>query len=86
MGKRKNYRLPQGINGVDRFYFPHRHATQGIFPNITFNGDVNGTRYFDISEGFELGSEMYSPTDPFGSYTGVPMDETDRPIQDADDL
>ena len=25
-------------------------------------------------------------TDPFGSYTGRPMDPDDRPIQDADDL
>ncbi len=25
-------------------------------------------------------------TDPFGSYTGVPIDTCERPIQDADDL
>ena len=25
-------------------------------------------------------------TDPFGSYTGRPIDLNDRPIQDADDL
>ena len=25
-------------------------------------------------------------TDPLGMYTGVPMDEYDEPIQDADDL
>ena len=25
-------------------------------------------------------------TDPNGSYTGVPMDPEERPIQDADDL
>jgi hypothetical protein len=25
-------------------------------------------------------------TDPFGSYTGVPTDEDNRPVQDADDL
>ena len=25
-------------------------------------------------------------TDPMGSYTGVPMDSDDRPVQDADDL
>lgn len=25
-------------------------------------------------------------TDPFGSYTGQPMDTEERPIQDADDL
>lgn len=27
-----------------------------------------------------------SPTDPQGSYTGRPMDPTDLPVQDADDL
>ena len=25
-------------------------------------------------------------TDPLGSYTGVPWDEWDEPVQDADDL
>lgn len=25
-------------------------------------------------------------TDPFGSYTGIPLDPQDKPIQDADDL
>ncbi len=87
MGKQRNYRFPQGINGTDRFYYPHRHANQGNFPNIIFNGNTaNGSRYFDISEGFEYGSDMFSNTDVWGSYTGIPTDETDRPIQDADDL
>ena len=27
-----------------------------------------------------------SGTDPSGSYTGKPLDETERPVQDADDL
>lgn len=27
-----------------------------------------------------------SPTDPLGSYTGVPSDPSDQPVQDADDL
>ena len=25
-------------------------------------------------------------TDPFGSYTGIPIDQQERPVQDADDL
>ena len=25
-------------------------------------------------------------TDPFGSYTGISMDQTEKPVQDADDL
>ena len=27
-----------------------------------------------------------SPTDPLGSYTGVPEDPYEKPVQDADDL
>lgn len=30
--------------------------------------------------------KMYSATDPGGSYTGVPTDRSERPVQDADDL
>lgn len=29
---------------------------------------------------------MKSKTDPSGSYTGVPYDSKERPVQDADDL
>lgn len=25
-------------------------------------------------------------TDPFGSYTGIPADKDEKPVQDADDL
>lgn len=25
-------------------------------------------------------------TDPFGSYTGIPINQQERPVQDADDL
>ncbi len=28
----------------------------------------------------------HAETDPFGSYTGVPMDIDEVPVQDADDL
>lgn len=31
-------------------------------------------------------SENRIDTDPFGSYTGVPDDPYDKPVQDADDL
>ena len=33
--------------------------------------------------------EMKNPpskNDPFGSYTGVPLDRQEKPVQDADDL
>lgn len=31
-------------------------------------------------------NEPPSDTDPFGSYTGKPMDPNETPVQDADDL
>ncbi len=34
----------------------------------------------DVKEG------QYSPTDPFGSYTGRPRDSREVPVQDADDI
>ena len=42
-------------------------------PNIPLTRDK-----FDI-----LGMAL---TDPLGSYTGIPADPTEKPIQDADDL
>ena len=30
--------------------------------------------------------QMRIDTDPYGSYTGVPNDPYDEPVQDADDL
>ena len=34
----------------------------------------------------EIAQTPPSPTDPNGSYTGKPMDEEEKPVQDADDL
>ena len=34
----------------------------------------------------QKGAEMFSPSDPNGSYTGKPQNKFDRPTQDADDL
>ncbi len=73
MGKRKKYRFPQGINEIDRYYFPHRNPNPQLFPTNYVN-DLFGSR------------EMLSESDVLGSYTGVPTDGYDRPIQDADDL
>lgn len=30
--------------------------------------------------------EVFDPTDPQGSYTGVPTERGEKPVQDADDL
>ena len=32
------------------------------------------------------GVDMFSKTDPSGSYTGTPKNKEERPVQDADDL
>lgn len=36
--------------------------------------------------GFENPQALPISTDPFGSYTGVGEDATEKPVQDADDL
>ncbi len=79
MGKRKGYRFPQGINGLNKLLYPYLHPHPQANPS-----DFNGNRYFD---GFynEVESDMYSDTDPFGQYTGVTKDGL-MPLQDADDL
>lgn len=73
MGKRKNHRFPQGINETDRLYFPSRSKQNGNYP----------TNY--VTDIFGL-NDMVSETDVLGSYTGVPTDGREQPIQDADDL
>ena len=34
----------------------------------------------------EMTGAMRAENDPNGSYTGVPLDELETPVQDADDL
>ncbi len=34
----------------------------------------------------EITDQMKSDSDPNGSYTGQPLDKSERPVQDADDL
>ena len=79
MGKRQKYRFPQGINGLDRLFRPNLHP----HPQSNY-GDLGGSRYFDIDSD-DYRDSMYSDTDPFGQYTGLPADGG-MPIQDADDL
>lgn len=40
--------------------------------------------YLNIIDGINYDGK--SQTDPLGMYTGVPMDDDDIPVQDADDL
>ena len=75
MGKRKKYRFPKGINDADRYYYPHPSANGSAFPTNLVT-DIFGLN--------NMRPEM--STDVLGSYTGVPLDNSKRPIQDADDL
>lgn len=40
----------------------------------------------DLVEAIVAEQRRKDPTDPLGSWTGVPWDENDTPVQDADDL
>lgn len=40
----------------------------------------------DLTEAIIREQRRKTPTDVLGSYTGVPWDELDEPVQDADDL
>jgi len=44
------------------------------------------TRPVELVEAIIAGQRKKDPTDVLGSYTGVPWDEWDEPVQDADDL
>ena len=43
-------------------------------------------RPLDLVEAIICEQRKHDPTDVLGSYTGVPWDEYDPPVQDADDL
>ena len=43
-------------------------------------------RHDKMSEELRRAAQRRSETDVLGSYTGVPWDEGETPVQDADDL
>lgn len=74
--KRKKYKFSNGLNGVNRFYFPYRYTPP----------ELGGSRYLEISPEF-LGQDlMFEDTEPYGGYTGVLKDDNEAPVQDTDDL
>lgn len=76
MGSRKKQKSFGSIHKQDRYYYPKSRSDTSIFANN------NPTNYvIDV-----FGNDLTSDTDYFGSYTGVPKDERDYPLQDADDL
>jgi hypothetical protein len=77
MGRRnRNYKFLNGLNGVNRFYYPYRFTPP----------ELGGSRYLDLSRDFNEQNIMKSDLDPNGSYTGVQTDDESVPVQDADDL
>jgi hypothetical protein len=73
--RRRRFKFSNGLNGVDRFYYPYRFTPP----------ELDGSRYLNISPEIS-GQDFSSDTDPNGSYTGVPKDDSEVPVQDADDL
>jgi len=43
-------------------------------------------RPHDLTQAIIAEQQRKNPTDVLGSYTGVPWDEMDEPVQDVDDL
>lgn len=64
------------LYGENRFKYP---AMPGIeIPNVLYPTELPKPL---------IGMDMQScDTDPNGSYTGVPLDKSEQPVQDADDL
>ncbi|HOJ47647.1 MAG TPA: hypothetical protein PLD48_02100 [Bacillota bacterium] len=74
--KNRSFRFLNGLNGVNRFYYPCRFTPP----------EIDGSRYLDITQEIKDPNWMTSNQDPNGSYTGVPTDGKHVPVQDADDL
>ncbi len=79
-----------GINKTGKYYFPSKRSSS-CFNEFDENGSVsnlkNNRREDRDWELESLYNERESMKyDPFGMYTGRPMDIADNPVQDADDL
>lgn len=73
--KKKKTAFPKDIRKNSRFFYLTTAAV-----------DISGNQFLDISPEM-LGEDLlFSDTDPNGSYTGVPRETDDVPVQDADDL
>ena len=78
MGKSKQYRFPKSSLMADGM----KHLYRQTPPNYSNSLEDDDREEYSAC----IKSDMFSPTDYLGSYTGVPADDTDIPIQDADDL
>ena len=74
--KKKKTAFPKDIRKNSRVCYPYNQRPI----------DISGNQFLDISPEM-LGEDLlFSDTDPNGSYTGVPRETDDVPVQDADDL
>ena len=63
-----------------------RNSNRFCYPYSERPVDTHGNNFLDIAPDM-LGEDLFfSDTDPGGSYTGVPQDVDETPVQDADDL
>ena len=75
------------VRNYGRVFFMHKTSDT---PYHNSDGDKYSFKkktkkvYVNIVDGIKYDGK--SDTDPLGMYTGVPADEYDTPVQDADDL
>lgn len=76
----KNIPEMQNVNNM-----PEKQNTNDPQNSKAKNKNYNNPQYWNAAAIFGLG-EAIDSTDPFGSYTGVPLNPFETPEQDADDL
>ncbi len=75
--KKRRFIFSNGLHGGNRYYAPGRND----------DPDINENEYMMKDDVYaSSASDGYSATDPQGSWTGVPRDDLEMPVQDADDL
>lgn len=77
----KNIPDMQNVNNM-----PEKQNTNDPQDRRAKNKNYNNPQYWNAAALFDIGG-VIDPTDPFGSYTGVPVvNPFETPEQDADDL
>ena len=67
------------------FFMPYNNTPYNNSQDTKYNFTKKKRKvYLNIIDGINCDGK--SQTDPLGMYTGVPMDDDDVPVQDADDL
>ena len=67
------------------FFMPYSNTPYNNSDDSKYNFKKKKRKvYLNIVDGISYDGK--SDTDPLGMYTGVPEDEYDMPVQDADDL